>query len=235
MKKLINEEMSKQSYTRQNAPSIVARLMGMDALPLETKSVVQPVEKKNDNQQVKFSKREKNAKGLAVHLASDSKQMDVDSIYSSRDKDVRRSTREKFGKPRPREHPQEDELQKFKKEFEAWQAARLRECSKVVDVGSISTHQLAQQKLNKENVTLYADSESAMHQKPLESKRFTAKENLHEMDLPHRRQKSEQFIAEQKESRRCCMNEDFQLPCMIHYNEKVDSAPTKIVIDQGKP
>ncbi|XWS29118.1 hypothetical protein CRYUN_Cryun24cG0001000 [Craigia yunnanensis] len=239
MKKLINEEMSKQSNTRQNAPSIVARLMGMDALPLDTKPIVQPVEKKNDNQRLKFFKREKNAKGSAGHLASNSnysKQMDVDSIYSSRDRDAeRRSTSQKFGKPRFREHPQEEELQKFKKELEAWQAARLGESSKVIDVGTICTHQLAQGKLNKENIPLYADSERAMHEKPLESKRFTVKENLREIGLQHYRHKSEPFTAEQKEPKRRYMNKDFQLPSMIHYNEKVDAAPTRIVILKPGP
>ncbi|XWS33955.1 hypothetical protein CRYUN_Cryun22dG0127100 [Craigia yunnanensis] len=234
MNKLINEEMSKQSNTRQNAPSIVARLMGMDALPLDSKSVGQPVEKNNDSQRVKFSKREKHAKGSAVHLASNSnysKQMDVDSIYSRRDRDAERwSTSQKFGKPQPREHPQEEELQKFKKEFEAWQAARFRECSKVVDVGSISTHQLAQEKLSEKKMALYADSERAMNEKPLESKRFTVRENLHEMGLHNHGHKSELFPAEQKESRRRCMNKDFQLPSMIDYNEKVDAAPMRIVI-----
>ncbi|KAK6237223.1 hypothetical protein QUC31_002692 [Theobroma cacao] len=239
MKKLISEEMSKQSNTRHNAPSIVARLMGMDALPLDTKSVVQPVEKKNDNQQVKFSKREKYAKGSAAHLSSNStysKQMDLDSIYSSRDRDAERwSTSQKFGKPRSREHPQEEELQKFKKEFEAWQAARLRECSKVVDVGSISTQQLAQEKLNKEKMALYADSERVMHKKPLESKRITVNENLHEIGLHHHRRNSELFTAEQKESRRGSMNKDFHLPSMIGYNQKVDAAPTRIVILKPGP
>ncbi|XWS45646.1 hypothetical protein CRYUN_Cryun15aG0154400 [Craigia yunnanensis] len=239
MKKLINEEMSKQSRTRQNAPSIVARLMGMDVFPLDTKSVGQPVAINNDSQRVKFSKREKHAKGSVVHLASDSnysKQMDVDSLYSRRDSDAERwSTSQKFGKPQPREHPQEEELQKFKKEFEAWQGARFRECSKVVDVGSISTRQHAQEKLNKEKMALYADSERAMHEKPLESKRITVKENLHEMGLHNHRHRSELFTAEQKESRRQCMNKDFQLPSMIDYNEKVDAAPTRIVILKPGP
>ncbi|XVE87545.1 hypothetical protein DITRI_Ditri18aG0126200 [Diplodiscus trichospermus] len=239
MKKLINEEMSKQSNTRQNAPSIVARLMGMDALPLDTKSVVQPVEKKNDNQQVKFSKREKNAKASAAHFPSNtnySQKMDVNSIYSSRDRDAeRQTTSQKFRKLRPREHPQEEELQKLKKELEAWQAARLRECSKIVDVGSICTHQLGQEKLNKKNIALYADSERAMHEKPLESKRFTIKENLHEMGLHHHRHKSEFFTAEKNESRKRCMDNDFQQASMIHYNEKVDAAPTRIVILKPGP
>ncbi|GMI68259.1 TON1 Recruiting Motif 26 [Hibiscus trionum] len=237
MKKLINEEMTRQSNTRQNAPSVVARLMGMDVLPLDTKSVVlQSVEKKNDNQQVKFCKREKNAKGSDVHLASDStysKKMDMDTVYGSRDSDAERwSTSQKYGKPKPREHPQEEELQKFKKEFEAWQAARLRECPKVVDVGSIS---MAQEKLSKEKMSLYADSERTKHEKTLESKRFAVKENLHNVHLHHHRHKSADFIAEQKESRRRCTSKDIQLPSMICYNEKVDAAPTRIVILKPGP
>ncbi|KAK9038165.1 hypothetical protein V6N11_023051 [Hibiscus sabdariffa] len=237
MKKLINEEMTRESNTRQNAPSIVARLMGMDAFPLDTKSVLlQSVEKKNDNQQLRFCKREKNAKGSDVHLASDStysKKMDIDSVYGSRDRDAERwNTSQKYGKPKPREHPQEEELQKFKKEFEAWQAARLRECSKVVDVGSIS---MAQEKISKEKMLLYEDSERTKHEKTLESKKFTAKENLHKMHLHHHRHKSADFIAEQKESRRPYTSKDIQLPSMICYNEKVDAVPTRIVILKPGP
>ncbi|GMI86306.1 TON1 Recruiting Motif 26 [Hibiscus trionum] len=236
MKKLIREEMSRQSNTRQNAPSIVARLMGVDALPLDTKPVVvQSVEKNCDTQRVKFCKREKNAKGSDLHLTSNStysKKMDVDSVYSSRDRDAERwSTSQKYGKPMRREHPQEEELQKFKKEFEAWQAARPRECSKVIDVGSTA---VAQEKPSKETMAVYAYSERTKHEKPLESKRFAVKENLHEMRLHHHRHKSADFIAEQKESRRC-MSKDFQLPSMIHYTEKVDAAPTRIVILKPGP
>ncbi|KAE8731914.1 hypothetical protein F3Y22_tig00002392pilonHSYRG00013 [Hibiscus syriacus] len=237
MKKLINDEMSRQSNTRQNTPSIVARLMGMDALPLDTKPVVlQSIEKKNDNQQVKFCMKEKNSKGSDVHLASDStysKKMDVDSVYGSKDRDAERwGTSQKYGKPRFREHPQEEELQKFKKEFEAWQASRLRECSKVAGVGSIS---LSQEKLSKEKISLYADSERTKHEKPLESKSFAVKETLHGMRLHHYRHKSADFIPEQKESRRRYTSRDIQLPSMICYNEKVDAAPTRIVILKPGP
>ncbi|KAE8723158.1 hypothetical protein F3Y22_tig00012936pilonHSYRG00021 [Hibiscus syriacus] len=237
MKKLINEEMSRQSNTRQNAPSIVARLMGMDALPLDTKPVLlQSVEKNNDNQRVKFCKREKNEKGSDVHLASDStysKTLDADSVYGSQDRDSERwGTSQKYGKPRPREHPQEEELQKFKKEFEAWQASRLRGCSKVAGVGSIS---MSQEKLSKEKMSLYADSERTKHEKPLQSKSFAVKETLHEMRLHHYRHKSADFIPEQKESRRRCTSRDIQLPSMICYNEKVDAVPTRIVILKPGP
>ncbi|MBA0549010.1 hypothetical protein Golob_020071, partial [Gossypium lobatum] len=229
MKKLICEEMSKQSNTGQNAPSIVAKLMGIDPLPIGTKSVVQPVVKKSDDQRVKFSGREKCVKGSNLNY---SKQREVDSIYGKRVRDAERwNTDHRYGKPRPREHPQEEELQKFKKEFEAWQVARLRECSKIVDVGSIFTHKLAQEKLNMEKMGLYDDSVQAMHEKPLESKRFAIKES----GLHHCRHKSELFTAEKNESRRRSMNKDFRLPSMIDHNGKLDAIPTRIVILKPGP
>ncbi|KAL4377524.1 hypothetical protein GQ457_02G006640 [Hibiscus cannabinus] len=229
MKKLISEDMSKQANTGHNAPSIVARLMGMDLLPSGSESVVQPVARKSDNRRVELSGREKNVKGSNLYH---SRQMGVDSIYSRRDSDADRwNTGLNFGKPRPREHPQEEELQRFKKEFEAWQVARIRECTKVVDVGSIYTHQLAQEKLNKGRKALYPDSVQAMCEKPLESKRFAVKEK----DLQQQMYKSEVFTAKQNESRRRSMNKDFRLHSMINYNEKLDAAPTRIVILKPGP
>ncbi|KAK8717634.1 hypothetical protein V6N13_044895 [Hibiscus sabdariffa] len=229
MKKLISEEMSKQANTRHNAPSIVARLMGMDLLPSDTESVVQPVARKSDSRRAKLSGREKNVKGSNLYH---SRQMGVDSIYSRRDSDADRwNAGLNFGKPRPREHPQEEELQRFKKEFEEWQVARIRECTKVVDVGSIYTHQLAQEKLNKGRKALYADSVQAMREKPLESKRFAVKEK----DLHHQMYKPEHFTAEKNESRRRSMNKDFRLHSMIDHNEKLDAAPTRIVILKPGP
>ncbi|GMI68962.1 TON1 Recruiting Motif 26 [Hibiscus trionum] len=230
MKKLISKEISKQAKTRHNAPSIVARLMGMDLLPSDTKSVVPPVAKTSDNRRVELSVGEKNVKGSNLYH---SRQMGVDCIYSTRDSDADRWNIDlKFGKPKPREHPQEEELQRFKKEFKAWQVSRIRECTKVVDVGSIYTHQLAQEKLNKERKALYADSVQTMHKQPLESMRFAVKEK----DLHQQMYKSELFTSKQNESRRRSMNKDFRLHSMIDYNEKVlDAAPTRIVILKPGP
>ncbi|GMJ07862.1 TON1 Recruiting Motif 26 [Hibiscus trionum] len=229
MKKLISEEMSKQSNTRHNSPSIVARLMGMDPLPSDTKSVVQPVTKKSDNRLVELYGREKNVKDSNLYYL---KQMEVDSIYSTRDRDAERSNTDlKFGKPRRREHPQEEELQRFKKEFEAWQVARLRECTKVFDVESISPLQFTQERQNKERKALYAESVQAMHEKPFESKRFAVQEK----GLHHQRCKSELFTAQQNESRRQSINRDFRVPSTMDYNDKLDAAPTRIVILKPGP
>ncbi|KAE8703847.1 hypothetical protein F3Y22_tig00110462pilonHSYRG00194 [Hibiscus syriacus] len=229
MKKLLSEEMSKQYNTRHNSPSIVARLMGMDPLPSDTKSVVQSVTKKSDNRQVELSGREKNVKGSNLHFL---KQMEVDSIYSTRDRDAERwNTEQKFGKPRRREHPQEEELQRFKKEFEAWQVARFRECTKVVDVGSISAHQFTQEKQNKERKAHYVDSVQAMHGKPLQSKRLAVQEK----GLQHQMYKSEDFTSRKNEYRRQSINKDFRVPSTMDYNEKLNAAPTRIVILKPGP
>ncbi|KAE8701282.1 hypothetical protein F3Y22_tig00110548pilonHSYRG00690 [Hibiscus syriacus] len=233
MKKLLSEEMSKQFNSRHNSPSIVARLMGMDPLPSDTKSVAQSVTKKSDNQRVELSGREKNVKGSNLYFL---KQMEVDSIYSTRDRDAERWNADlKVGKPRRREHPQEEELKRFKKEFEAWQVARLRECTKVIDVGNISTHQFTRGKSNNERKTHYADSVPAMHEKPVDSKRFAVQEKGLNMHLHHQRSKSDLFTDRQHELRRRSTNKDFCVPSTMDYNEKLDAAPTRIVILKPGP
>ncbi|KAI9165759.1 hypothetical protein LWI28_019916 [Acer negundo] len=236
MKNLINEEISsRQSNTRQNAPSIVARLMGMDMFPVDTKPVTQPIEKKSDPTGTKFPKKEKNGRSSAAYNFSSnsnsSRQMELDSAYSTNDRDGDRwNSSQKSGKPKPREHPQEEELQKFKKEFEAWQAARFKECSKIVDLDNIPRQWFAQEKLNKEKMALYA------------TKSATLKSTSHEKGggLQHHRHKSELFFpTEEKEShhlRSRSTSRDFeQSSSLMNYNQKMDSTPTKIVILKPGP
>ncbi|KAK7262766.1 hypothetical protein RJT34_30346 [Clitoria ternatea] len=124
LKKLNNGGFHKQSSTRNNAPSLVARLMGIDTMPLDTKPVVVPsVERKIENMEMEFAK-----KGM--------KGRDFDSFYKDIDDD---EWGQNFVKPKPREHPQEVELQKFKKEFEAYQAERSKECSMVQHIACSKT------------------------------------------------------------------------------------------------
>ncbi|KAJ1403847.1 DUF3741-associated sequence motif [Sesbania bispinosa] len=153
MKKLINEELSKRSSTRQNAPSLVARLMGIDMMPLDTKSVAPSDKRVSENIGKKFSNKGINGRGSVSWESSNfnsSSQMEFDSFYEDTDDDD--GWNRSFGEPRPREHPQEEELQKFRKEFEAYQAARFLECSKVADIDSVSRRLLVQENLNKEKL-----------------------------------------------------------------------------------
>ncbi|PKI57028.1 hypothetical protein CRG98_022532 [Punica granatum] len=103
MKKLINDEMSRKANSRQNGPSIVARLMGMDMLPLDTKSTVYPMKKREEPARTKSSNFEKALRGPVNRSYSNSNsiEQEADPVYD------RTSM-----KPKRREHPQEEELQK---------------------------------------------------------------------------------------------------------------------------
>ncbi|KAL7608657.1 hypothetical protein Lser_V15G12193 [Lactuca serriola] len=192
MKKLISDEMTKKPKSRGNAPSIVARLMGVDTMPIDTKPV-------NDFYKEKLTR---SSSASSTVSSKSIKQMNLDSFHLNEETDSDEwSVNTSSKKPMPREHPQEEELQKFKKEFEAWQTARFKECSKIVENVAVSDQFIAQQNLNKQKMALYAN--------PVET---------HE-DL----RKSRSLKSDEKRSffkRRETLSEDFD-----QY-----SAPTKIVI-----
>ncbi|XP_039009680.1 uncharacterized protein LOC120138173 [Hibiscus syriacus] len=203
MKKLLCEEMSKQYNSRHNSPSIVARLMGMDLLPSDIKSVAQLVTKKSDNRRVELSGREKNVKGSNSYFL---KQMEVDSVYSTRDRDAEIwNTDLKFRKPRHREHPQEEELQRFKKEFEAWQVPGLGNVQRLLMLEAF-------QIINS-----------------LESNRTT--KGRHIMWIQYKRCMRSFWNPRGLRS----INKDFCVPSTTDYNEKSDAAPTRIVILKPGP
>lgn len=143
--------MSQRPKSKANAPSIVARLMGVDSMPQDTQPVI------NDLSKDKLTRS--SSVGLTLSPSKSFRQTSLDSFHLSEDSDLDEwsgSTITK--KPTPRQHPQEEELQKFKKEFEAWQAARFKECSKIVEHNTISDQLIAQENLNKEKMALYANS-----------------------------------------------------------------------------
>ncbi|KAK4409533.1 hypothetical protein Sango_0026300 [Sesamum angolense] len=173
IKKLISEEISERPNSKKNAPSVVARLMGVDTLPFESKSAPQLAYMKNESSTGKLMDMERSRKGSAGHGISTSncsQQLEVGCFghYTDRYAD-HNSSYMKLNKPKPREHPQEQELQKFKKEFEAWQAARFNECSNVIKFSSAPAQLIAQEDLNREKMFLYANS-----------KRITNSERLRE-------------------------------------------------------
>ncbi|KAG9139180.1 hypothetical protein Leryth_021885 [Lithospermum erythrorhizon] len=161
MKKLINE-MSQRANGSHTSPSVIARLMGVELLPADTKSKRQQVESRSETQVITFPKVEelRTSSGSHVSFASNTHRR---KKYDSREHKLDgRTNRQKShlnpNKPKPREHPQEDELQKFKKEFEAYQAARIKKYLKVIEGGRLPGELLAQEELNKEKMTLYANS-----------------------------------------------------------------------------
>ncbi|GAB2282892.1 hypothetical protein Dimus_017427 [Dionaea muscipula] len=158
---LIDEEFSKNPKTKQNAPNIVARLMGMDILSSNTRLVAQPLDKKNEVigvNDVEDVPIEKESGALVLRsLKSPGKELHWDCEYGEICSD-NLSKRADSKMPFSRVHPQEKELQQFKKEFEAWQAARFMECARVIELGNIPEQWLAQLDLTKEKMALYQNS-----------------------------------------------------------------------------
>lgn len=242
MKKLISEEIYRRQNTNHNGPSVIARLMGVDMLPSETKSVAQKVEKKNELHSQNFCKENllKNASiGRVSYTSKSSRHKKFNSFDSIEGMNPDRwNDNAILDKPRPREHPQEEELQKFKKEFEAWQVARMKECSKVIELDCTPSQWIAQENLNKEKMVLYANSlRKAESEKPLELNEgrmaATGRDYLHN-------KKTKSFTAEQLESvnaRKRTPSVDFKLDPLVNSGEELDAAsgPSKIVILRPGP
>ncbi|WJX55929.1 hypothetical protein P8452_41642 [Trifolium repens] len=207
MKKLINEELSTRSSTRQNAPSIVARLMGIDMMPVDTKYVAPSDKRINENIGKKFSNKgtnERSSVSLECSNFDSSSHVEFDSFHKVVEDDNDDGWGRSFGKPMRREHPQEKELQKFKKEFEAYQAARFQECSKFAEIGSVSNRLIFQENLNKEKVAV------AAHNTSMQRKVFPSKSRT--------------------------LSRDFEDSLMLKsYNRLDTSSPTRIVILKPGP
>ncbi|KAI4330416.1 hypothetical protein MLD38_028706 [Melastoma candidum] len=133
MKKLIRDEMSSRStnINKQRSPSLVARLMGMDVFPVDSTSLMSTNIKEKESTRSDLLRRKNSiSSGQGVCNTSYSEPgLNTEPNISKSD--------QKDDRPWRREHPQEDELQKFKKEFEAWQASRSRECSQFVNLDQI--------------------------------------------------------------------------------------------------
>ncbi|KFK42259.1 hypothetical protein AALP_AA2G232100 [Arabis alpina] len=124
MKKKIIEELSKQrsNNDKQNSsPSLVAKLMGMDTLPFESTTTTTTTKSTSwINHRKLEGKKTRKAK-----LSSSMNVMEIEEIDNNQ--------------PMRREHPQEEELQRFRREFEAWQAdKRFKDCSKIVESGCVA-------------------------------------------------------------------------------------------------
>ncbi|XP_043708750.1 uncharacterized protein LOC122657984 [Telopea speciosissima] len=166
MKKLIDGEISNGPETRRNTPSVVARLMGMDTLPSEPKLAIRVKEKRNEKTGKKPQREEQTKNVLIDSKSLESKHLKQREVKLASDHKTREFDRcscvSKFEKPRPREHPQEEELQQFKREFEKWQAMMVWERARCVELGRIPSQY-------KEKMALYAGSRrSTEKEKPIE-------------------------------------------------------------------
>ncbi|XP_047320082.1 uncharacterized protein LOC124924077 [Impatiens glandulifera] len=134
---------------RRTTPSVVARLMGMEMLP--SSDNYRPLPPPPVNKPPPPERKE------VEQSITNFRKSEEDSLHvNCNPLDFGKS---KKANHRP-EHPQEEELQKFKKDFEAWQAARFKECTKLVESssGRNSEQLIAQENLNREKIALYSGS-----------------------------------------------------------------------------
>ncbi|XP_042439454.1 uncharacterized protein LOC122024810 [Zingiber officinale] len=152
-KKLIAVERLHRTKDQHNRPSVVARLMGMESLPSDTKPTIHPKEL-NDHKRLRKK----------ANFVSSSRQPSFMTKPIEHPKnlfpcDIKRDFNPHSGiyeidKPLPREHPQEELLQKFKKEFEAWQVSKVQEL-KHDPLHRRYMNTLSQGSLNNEKVSRY--------------------------------------------------------------------------------
>lgn len=241
IKKLISDEISKRpTGTKQNTPSVVARLMGVDMLP----PIAPQVGKKNEDQTVNLTRETWRNDSIGSRLSPlksvrHRKFHSVDFIEESYPDPWSSRT---LNKPTRREHPQEEELQKFKKEFEAWQAVRMKECSKVIELGSTPSQWLARENLNKEKIALYANSMGMSERaKRMDIAGSNMTISSHDRNcLETKEIETDLFSAQEKDpfySSNTIQNVDVKISSLRNSGKEIDdvSAPSKIVILRPGP
>lgn len=126
VKKLIDGEVSDETNGRYNRPGVIARLMGMDTLPSEVKPTI-PVDEWRDKERIRRIEPVEDVSLKNAPLVSNQrKQVKHELAPYEFNRDAGQFAKEpERRKPHPREHPQEELLQKFKREFEAWQASKV--------------------------------------------------------------------------------------------------------------
>lgn len=182
-KRLIDEEMPESTHARRNVPSIVARLMGVDMLPSDIKPGFNAKDRRIKNARNNIGEKAKADNHSALFSPPRLKHIkeikcDFLPLGYSQEHDYGYN-KLKPAELRPRKHPQEEELQKFKKEFEARQASKSWECLSSPELensprqAKISENP-SQDSLYKEMMAYYADSRRiASHPKHIEPMGYT--------------------------------------------------------------
>ncbi|CAM0870487.1 unnamed protein product [Alopecurus aequalis] len=153
IKKLIHEDLSfRPNEGHKRVPCVIARLMGMDSPPLSSATREIITAHSDDTRQEattrSMSRRERDhaetistkhvsfvqPKNSARHALDDDEEKEILGQLRKKSSSGGGGCGEEWSKQPPREHPQEEELQKFKKEFAAWQASKVREESRALEL-----------------------------------------------------------------------------------------------------
>ncbi|TVU48503.1 hypothetical protein EJB05_08141 [Eragrostis curvula] len=143
IKKLMHEDISFRANEIHKRPGVIARLMGMDSPPQNTatESSSHSEERRHEIVSRPIARRDQAEMVSTKHVSfvqhKHAPKQDIRAYDDERDIFVQPSKKNnEWSKPQPREHPQEEELQKFKKEFEAWQTSRRWEQSRSLEAES---------------------------------------------------------------------------------------------------
>lgn len=171
MKTLIAQEMSKEKGSKRRTPSVIARLMGLDAMPAESMSVqhikateIHP-QKNNSGNQKQWPKSPHDAHFFQKHLKVPTSKPAKDySLPKPYEQAIDHSDQKTFYGTLPfRDHPQEKQLQEFKKQFAAWQDSNIQYRSNSIQPDELKM-QLAEkqmlvcEKLNEAKMALVHDN-----------------------------------------------------------------------------
>ncbi|XP_073102822.1 uncharacterized protein [Elaeis guineensis] len=250
MKKLIDQEMSNRRNHRQNAPSVVARLMGMDTVPTDMNPKIHAKEWKIDNFRNHVERKKPMESSSTYYTYPSSapfKQTTQRLLPFGNKQDCSQITKcLRLPKPHLREHPQEELLQKFKKEFEAWQASKLWEHTGALQLErNLSEGKdddfLAQENLHKEKTARYLETKrNSAQKKPVEYTEVVLTDKLkmatpQGIALPNcrfMRQHHQIKIKDDMVTRNGAKMKDFECFAVarIEGKQEISCSPTRIVI-----
>ncbi|GLJ25543.1 hypothetical protein SUGI_0489200 [Cryptomeria japonica] len=184
IKTLIAQEMLKETDSKRRTPSVVARLMGLDAMPGESVSAQHIKSAEIHPQKKIFGKQQQEAKSSHdVHFfqrkskGKASKPPQEQCLPNpSQDEMDNHYQRTSLGTRPFRDHPQEHQLQEFKKQFAAWQASKFQDHSTPRQPDEINRklsekQALLHEKLNEAKMALVRD-------KFIDAKRLATDEKL---------------------------------------------------------
>ncbi|KAH9302505.1 hypothetical protein KI387_014088, partial [Taxus chinensis] len=181
MKALIAEEMSKESESKRRTPGVVARLMGLEAMPAEALIAEHTQELDNDPQKIIFLKKQQQPKSICdgrtspqKSRASASKPTQEICLPVSQVKTVNYPNQTAFSCTQDQSH--EKQRQELWKEFEALQALRSQDCSKTQQLDELDTQLVEKHMLVPE--TLDEAKMAFVHQKFIDAKNLATDEKL---------------------------------------------------------
>ncbi|XP_042448476.1 uncharacterized protein LOC122033503 isoform X1 [Zingiber officinale] len=165
MKKLIDGEIFRQTSDSRVQPSVAPRLMGTDSIPERgLKAHTKEHGDHSSRRSIEISKAIVISSGMGNSCSSTSSRESKQSLLLNSNE--RHSIVECRRKLQQQKHPQEEQLQKFKEEFEAWQASKLWQHSRSQKnriVGDGKDYQtLGQEILNQKQMDKYLETKKKM-------------------------------------------------------------------------